>query len=132
MSPEEFAPTNKYQLQWPQWGLWGQTSGKMGEAPELPEVSRLTDLYENWLYAEDEAQQGKAWKEMLDIHADQVFTIGVVNSTLQPILVNDRLRNVPEEAFYNWSPGAYFGVHKPDTFWFRTPHKSAARGAGAR
>ena len=32
MSPEEFAPTNKYQLQWPQWGLWGQTSGKMGES----------------------------------------------------------------------------------------------------
>ncbi|MEM7212460.1 MAG: ABC transporter substrate-binding protein [Pseudomonadota bacterium] len=118
MSPEEFAPTNKYQLQWPQWGLWGQTSGKMGEAPALPEVNHLSELYEDWLYAEGEDQQRKAWKEMLDIHADQVFTIGVVNSTLQPILVSNKLKNVPEEAFYNWSPGAYFGVHKPDTFWF--------------
>ena len=118
MSPEEFAPTNKYQLQWPQWGLWGQTSGKMGEAPALPEVKRLSKLYEDWLYSEDEVQQEKAWKDMLDIHADQVFTIGVVNSTLQPILVSNKLQNVPEEAFYNWSPGAYFGVHKPDTFWF--------------
>ena len=118
MSPEEFAPTNKYQLQWPQWGLWGQTSGKMGVAPQLAEVRRLSQLYGDWLYAEDEAQQRKAWEEMLEIHADQVFTIGIINSTLQPVLVNNRLRNVPMEAFYNWSPGAYFGIHKPDTFWF--------------
>ena len=59
---------------------------------------------------------GRAWHDMLDIHADQVFTIGIINSTLQPVVVNNRLRNVPIEAFYNWSPGAYFGIHKPDTF----------------
>ena len=118
MSPEEFAPTNKYQLQWPQWGLWGQTAGKMGEKPALPEVSRLLRLYQDWLYAADEEQQRKTWEEMLGIHADQIFTIGIVNSTLQPVVVNNRLRNVPEKGFYNWSPGAYFGIYKPDTFWF--------------
>ena len=55
---------------------------------------------------------------MLEIHADEVFSIGIVNSTLQPVLVNNQLRNVPAKAFYNWSPGAYFGIHKPDTFWY--------------
>jgi peptide/nickel transport system substrate-binding protein len=25
---------------------------------------------------------------------------------------------VPEEAVYNWEPGAHFGVYRPDTFWF--------------
>ena len=61
------------------------------------------------------------WREMLDIHADQVFSIGIINSTLQPVLVNNRLRNVPSKAFYNWNPGAYFGVYKPDTFWYASP-----------
>jgi peptide/nickel transport system substrate-binding protein len=26
--------------------------------------------------------------------------------------------NVPEEAVYNWEPGAQFGIYRPDTFWF--------------
>ena len=28
------------------------------------------------------------------------------------------LRNLPEEAVYNWEPGAQFGIYNPDTFWF--------------
>jgi len=118
MSPNELAPTSKYQLQWPQWGLWCQTNGKLGHKPELPEVMRLYDLYNEWQSAPQEEDQERIWTEMLDIHAEQVYTIGIVNSTLQPIVVNNRLRNVPVKAFYNWSPGAYFGMYKPDTFWF--------------
>jgi peptide/nickel transport system substrate-binding protein len=36
----------------------------------------------------------------------------------QPIVVSHRLRNVPEEAMYNWEPGAQFGIYRPDSFWF--------------
>ena len=32
-------------------------------------------------------------------------------------VVNRTLRNVPPKALYNWDPGAYFGIHRPDTFW---------------
>jgi peptide/nickel transport system substrate-binding protein len=27
--------------------------------------------------------------------------------------------NVPREGFYNWDPGAFFGIYRPETFWFR-------------
>lgn len=118
MSPEELAPTSKYQLQWPLWGMWGETGGKTGERPELPEVLRLRELYRAWLEAASDDDQAEAWREMLDIHAGQVFSIGIVNSTLQPVLANNSLRNVPKDAYYNWSPGAYFGIFKPDTFWY--------------
>jgi peptide/nickel transport system substrate-binding protein len=37
---------------------------------------------------------------------------------LQPVVVSNRLRNVPEEGIYNWDPGAHFGMYSPDTFWF--------------
>jgi peptide/nickel transport system substrate-binding protein len=26
---------------------------------------------------------------------------------------------VPEQGFYNWDPGAFFGIYRPDTFWFK-------------
>ena len=60
----------------------------------------------------------KIWLRMLGIHAQQVFTIGIVTRTLQPVVVNNALRNVPPEGIYSWDPGAYFGLYHPDTFWF--------------
>ena len=27
------------------------------------------------------------------------------------------MRNVPEEAIYNWNPGTQFGMYRPDSFW---------------
>ena len=34
---------------------------------------------------------------MLEIHAQQVFTIGIVSQALQPIVVKNKVRNVPAE-----------------------------------
>jgi hypothetical protein len=37
----------------------------------------------------------------------------------QPVVARQTLMNVPEQGFYNWDPGAFFGMYRPDTFWFR-------------
>jgi peptide/nickel transport system substrate-binding protein len=55
---------------------------------------------------------------MLQIWSDQVFSIGLIAGVLQPVVVNDRLKNVPDQGIYNWDPGAHFGIYKPDGFWF--------------
>ena len=60
---------------------------------------------------------------MLTIHADEVFTIGLVSGTLQPVVVNRRLKNVPAKGIYNWDPGAHFGVYEPDSFWLEPKPK---------
>ena len=57
---------------------------------------------------------------MLQIWADQIFSIGTVAGVLQPVVVSEKVHNVPEEGFYNWDPGAFFGIFKPDTFWLDT------------
>ena len=54
---------------------------------------------------------------MLSIYTDQVFSIGTVNQTLQPIVRSARLRNVPEEGLYGFDPTSYLGIYKPATFW---------------
>ncbi|MBK7471096.1 MAG: hypothetical protein IPI73_11200 [Betaproteobacteria bacterium] len=53
------------------------------------------------------------------MHADQQYVIGMVNGVPQPVVVRNSLMNVPEEGLYCWSPGAYFGVYRLDTFWFK-------------
>ncbi len=117
-SPATRAPTSQISYQWPKWGQYFETKGKSGEAADLPEAQRLLDLYEKWMLTTDESEKAEIWKEMLQIHVDQQFTIGVVGGILQPVVVKDDLKNVPEEAIFNWNPGAQFGIYHPDLFWF--------------
>jgi peptide/nickel transport system substrate-binding protein len=117
MSPSELAPTTQEQLQWPMWGQYYEQNRRGGEAPDLPKAQELVRLYDTWRRAQSTDEREKAWLAMLAIHAEQVYTIGIVAHTLQPVVVSDRLRNVPAEGVYSWDPGAYFGMYHPDTFW---------------
>ncbi|MDK1493770.1 ABC transporter substrate-binding protein [Sinorhizobium sp. 7-81] len=117
MNPGQLAPTADDQLQWPVWGLNYLSHGEMGEAPELPPVVELLDLLKRWRHSSTDAERAEIWTSMLSIYTDQVFSIGLVNASLQPILVSAKLRNVPEKALYGFDPTSYFGVYNPDTFW---------------
>jgi peptide/nickel transport system substrate-binding protein len=118
MPPEELAPTNSVQLQWPRWGQFHESSGSAGEPPDLPPARELVRLNEAWLRAEDRDERARVWHEMLAIRAEEVYSIGIVRGVPQPVVVNRRLRNVPEKGVFNWEPGAHFGIYRPDTFWF--------------
>ncbi len=129
MPPWELAPTTQQQLEWPKWGQYFETRDMMGKPPDLPAAIRLVALYQQWLGAVGADQQTQVWRKMLKIWADEVFSIGTVAGVLQPVVVSDRLHNVPKEGIYNWDPGAYFGIYKPDRFWFGAPVKSAGTSA---
>jgi peptide/nickel transport system substrate-binding protein len=118
LSPHEFAPTDEVQAQWPRWGQYFQTRGKQGEKPSDPAAEALLALYTAWGRADTREARREIWSKILAIWADQVFTIGVVGGVLQPVVVDKQLRNVPKEGVYAYDPGAYFGLYKPDTFWF--------------
>jgi peptide/nickel transport system substrate-binding protein len=120
MSPAELAPTTQQSLQWPKWGQYYETSGAAGEPPDMEPAAELLRLNAAWRIATTRVKREEIWARMLEIHKDQMFTIGVVSSVRQPVIVHNQLRNVPEEAVYGWDPGAQFGVYRPDTFWFAT------------
>ncbi|EEX08295.1 oligopeptide ABC transporter, periplasmic oligopeptide-binding protein [Ruegeria lacuscaerulensis ITI-1157] len=117
-SPLYVAPTDQVFLSWPKWGQHYQTGGGSGEPPDLPEAQRLLELAHDWQVATDDDQRRAAWEAMLKIHAEQVYAIGILNGAPQPIVVSNRLRNVPQQAMWAWEPGAHFGVHRPDEFFF--------------
>ena len=84
----------------------------------MPDAVRLVELLDEWYASLDDKRQEAIWHEMLRLHSDNLFTIGLVAGVRQPVVVNTNLRNVPIEGVYNWDPGAHFGIYEPDTFWF--------------
>jgi len=117
--PDELAPTAQVQLQWPKFGQYYETAGKSGELVDIPEVIQLIELYRAWQASTTSVDRTRIWQQMLDLHVEQQFTIGVIAGVPQPVVVRDTLMNVPEKGFYNWDPGAFFGIYRPDSFFFK-------------
>ncbi len=136
MTPDEVTPVGQQQYQWPKWGQFYETKGKAGETPDLEPARELLRLHGEWRQAADRAGREKIWNRILEIGADQVYTIGVVSGVLQPVVVSNRLRNLPEKGMYNWEPGAHFGLYRPEVLWFdgAAPARTAAASdpAGAK
>jgi peptide/nickel transport system substrate-binding protein len=116
--PDGLAPVHQEHYQWPKWGQFVETSGKSGEPADMAAPKELLALLDDWYAASDRAAKAEIWHGMLSIWSDRVFTIGIVSGVMQPVVVDAKLRNVPEEGMYTWDPGAHFGIYEPDSFWF--------------
>ena len=125
-NPEFLAPVSQAQLQWPDWGLHTQTGGKKGVAPEMPAARNLMSLLEEWQRSTSTEDQTRIWHAMLKIYSDNLFTIGILNGTKQPVVTAPNLRNVPKNGVFAFNPGAYFGVYNPEAFYYASAAKSAA------
>jgi peptide/nickel transport system substrate-binding protein len=75
------------------------------------------ELLQRWQRSSSIEEQAVLWHEMLSINAEQVTSIGIVAGVPQPVVVSERLKNVPQKGIYNWDPGAFFGMYRPDSFW---------------
>jgi peptide/nickel transport system substrate-binding protein len=117
-APDEFAPVEQIGLQWPKWGLHFETAGQRGEPVDIPAAKELLDLVEAWKDTAGVEARTAIWKRILANHAENVWSIGILAGVPQPIVVANRLRNVPREGIWAWDPGAFFGMHRMDTFWF--------------
>ena len=116
--PGALAPTIDSQYQWPGFGLWVQSSGHEGQKIDMPDVQKLEDLYRDWRHADTVDRQREIWREMLQINADGAYAIGIVNGTRQPVVVSNRMRNVPDTGLFSFEPGSFFGMYMPDTFFY--------------
>ena len=125
-SPEEFVPTTQQQLHWPKWGQHLETGGRSGEAIDIPAASELRQLGDEWREAGGTEPRTRIWKRILEIDAEQQFSIGIVAAVKQPVVVSGRLHNVPRVGLYNWDPGSFFGIYRPDSFWLDEARRAAA------
>lgn len=127
MTPDEMVPVKQDKLSWPKWGQFYETKGRSGETPDMDAGKELMALYDAWRKAPNRDERTRVWHRILEINADQVFSIGVVAGVLQPVVVSRRLHNLPEKGMFNWEPGAHFGLYRIDGAWFDpSPARTAA------
>lgn len=127
MPPTGLAPVFQDNYAWAKWGQYVETGGKVGEVCDMEVPIRLLALYDSWLQQVEGEAKARIWHEMLALHADQQWTIGTVAGALQPIVLREGLRNLPEDAVYSWEPTAMVGVYRLDAlFWA----DGARRGTG--
>jgi len=129
MPPTELAPMMQEFYSWPKWGQYIETKGKNGEACDMAEARQLLELYEQWMATADPDTQARIWREMLQNHADNQWTIGTVAGALQPVVVKAGMKNVPERALYSWEPTSLLGVYRMDEFYW---DRALGREARAR
>ena len=118
MPPLELAPAVQDTYSWPKWGQFMESKGKSGEACDIPEADALLAAYNRWRSTADREVKAQVWREMLANHADNLWSIGTVSGELQPIVVSNRLKNVPDSVVFAWEPTALFGVYRVDEFYF--------------
>ncbi len=126
-APSEFVPSEQIQLQWSKWGEYFESSAKSGQKPDLPAAEELLGFYKDWRRAKTKEARAQAWHKILKLRADQVFSIGTISGVPQPVVVAKGLNNVPAKGIYSWSPSAYFGIYKMDTFWLSDERRAAQR-----
>jgi peptide/nickel transport system substrate-binding protein len=78
------------------------------------------ELFEAWRTSGTTDARTDIWKEILEIYGDQVYSIGLIGGILQPVVARANLKNLPDEAMFNWEPGAQIGIYRPDTFWLES------------
>jgi peptide/nickel transport system substrate-binding protein len=128
MPPTELAPMRQDNYTWPKWGQYVETKGKNGEAVDIPEAQRLLDSYTNWMNTGNREVQRTAWREMLQNHAENQWTIGTIAGALQPIVVRNGLQGLPAKALYSWEPTAMLGIYRLDEiYWNKAAGKEARR-----
>ncbi|MEW9921603.1 ABC transporter substrate-binding protein [Marimonas sp. MJW-29] len=126
-SPKYLAPTNQEFFAWPMWGQYYVTGGSTGEPPDQEPARELLELADAWSHTTDRTERTRIWHRMLDIHAEQQYAIGILSGAPQPVVVSKSLRNVPEDGIWAYDPGAHFGVHRMDEFYFEEPFEQVSR-----
>jgi len=99
-----FIPIHPSKCVWaPAWSEWYNSGGKRGEKP-IPVVLKAIEYYEKAQAATDIEEQKKWFAKMLDIVADNLWTIGTLSYPGYPYLIgiSPKLRNFPTSSAGWW------------------------------
>ena len=119
IDPRVFVPfrTGDETIWYGSWASWYVTGGKEGNEP-IPIVKELLALYEKMVATIDDAERNAIVDEILKIHAENVFGIGTVGKIMKPLLISNRLRNVPKENLVHGYDTIRLVPNNPETFYF--------------
>ena len=81
----------------PLWYRWLRTEGKKGVGEEPPpQIKHLYEIWQRMRRTADDEERIRLGKELIRSQAENLWGIGTVGETLTPIVVSNRLHNVPQ------------------------------------
>ena len=84
-----------------EWHTWLSTDGEGGREPPQ-EIKDWYALAQEWKQEVDLDRRYELAQKLFDIQAEQLYWIGTVGRAPTPAVVNERLRNVPEDGYWGW------------------------------
>lgn len=117
LEPVWYIPTAANSHSAPGYGSWYTSGGTEGMEPPA-EFKELMDLWDDLRSAETDEDRIAAGKQIMQIHDDETFLIGIVKLPFHPVIVADNLINVrddkPKFSFYYGREG----ITKPELLYF--------------
>ena len=112
----------------PLWDRWFKSEGKTGEEPPQS-ITSLYAVWESIRRATNAEERNRLGRQLIRSQAENLWGIGTVGETITPIIVSDRLRNVPRYMkdieniiiegripLYG-SPWGLTALQRPEQFW---------------
>jgi peptide/nickel transport system substrate-binding protein len=115
--PRDYVPIQTVWSQWgSEWGRWYSTGGEAGIEPP-DHIKQLYDWYEAMKTATDEEERTEYARMILDSQAENLWCVGTVARTPQPLVINEDLTNVPESMIWTWET-TYAKIGNPPIWYF--------------
>jgi peptide/nickel transport system substrate-binding protein len=111
LNPSLYLPYKRSAAKWaPDYALWHESGGKKGtEPPPGSDVRKVIDIWDHLVTTVTQEEHVQLFHQILEIAMDNMWTIGVCTPPIQPVIVKNNFRNVPEKAISTYgllSPGA--------------------------
>ena len=120
LTPRDFAAISYGGSKWAaQYGWWWETGGSSGiEPPADSDIRKSQLLYDKCMASPTVQDAFDAFDELMDNFYDNLWTMGFTTPPIQPVIVKNNFRNVPDGVLSTWSlrsPGAT----APEQYFFK-------------
>ena len=88
-----------------------------GEPVDMEKPKQLLALYDKWIDAKSPEVKIEAWREILEIHAEEGYTIGLVGEVPAVMLVKNGFRNFVEDMPYGDTTGGWTFLNAEQYTW---------------
>jgi peptide/nickel transport system substrate-binding protein len=126
MDPKLYMPFTRGSYPFVPWGLWMESDGvaQGAQRPKGPAWTQV-QLYQKLRAAPTAEQQRALMRKILDISAEQFYTIGVGSRTGGYAVVSNNFHNVPSTMNYAWKLGTP-AAYTPAQFFLAPPPDATA------
>jgi peptide/nickel transport system substrate-binding protein len=98
------------------YGLWHSTNGKQGVEPDA-DVKLIFQYWDSIMAAKTKAEVTKWADKIVEVHARNVWFIGIAGIEPKYMVVKNQLRNVPADLYY-CDELRWFGIGNASQ-WFK-------------